>query len=153
MVDVTLANGSDHDVYVVIDAQHTPLWLEIDQPSLPLNGYGQQWCSGTAGLHNDPAFRMETVPAGGSLSYGWHGTYAKLAYNCWFFERSAAGPHAARACVYDAKPEALRTAPYPSGSSKNRPPSEWFTDKPSRCIDFTFELPAPGVTTKASVAL
>jgi hypothetical protein len=139
-VDVRLRNDTGHDVYLLVDGQVTPLWLEIDNPVLSLNGYGGQWCgAGTNGAHNDPNSRVDRLEAGASSTTTWQGTYVTNDQGCLESRYASAGKHAARACFYDTAPPLFG----PLAEGATRRPSTWYST-PTRCIDFTIDVKASG---------
>lgn len=145
-VKIVVQNRSANDVWLLRDYQ-APLWLEIDG-GLQLNGYGQQWCDQDPPSHNDPFWMLQKVAAGVPYEQTWDGHRVSFESGCWKKLPVAAGPHTARACVYDADVDLERSnEPIPAGPSAPVPPSKWFSPAPSRCVDFSFDLPATGSIT------
>jgi hypothetical protein len=146
-VVVHIDNRSGHDVSVAVDDQQTPLWIEIDDPPIALNGYGLPWCDDRH-VRYEPVVHMQPLAAGAGTEVALSCAQVVAAGDCWTTVPMPTGKHRARVCAYEGLPALVTTGDDPTSGA----PSAWLTPRPSRCVEFTIDVVSDTIT-RANVDL
>jgi len=120
--------------------------LEVGEPYFRQGAFGTPLCGGDA-FERRAVSTQEVAPAG-VYEPTFSGTSVEidLANNgCLFFQYVAAGRYPARVCAYE--------APQASLFVSLKRPSETNMPKPTRCVDFTIEVPIAGQESVTKITL